>query len=664
MTNPHPNSGLNALGAASASNSSLEAARVCAVGRVYAGQYLVKGLLGEGGMGEVYLVEHQTLKAELALKVLKPLYRIRDDIVTRFRAESRALWELKHPNFVQVHHAGDDPEIGPYMLMEVLSGKTLAQLLHGMGRVQVERALTIAIEVADTAEAMHTLGIIHRDLKPENIFIARNPSVNVKRLVKLLDLGAAKIAKYGQPATAENRTIGTGRYMSPEHILGRGLSARSDIYALGHIAYEMLAGKHAFGQDHPGQPTHYEYQMWHCNAEPTPLTQAFPDCPEPVWAVIRQAMARAPEHRFESMAAFASALRNVLQQCRVAGVRGGTAKMELPGPATERELDDFLSSPSADGAWSGLAPSGTQSRHGTVTADVSTKKDPISRGMVIAATGGAGKGTQRLDATGPRPELIGHLVTEVGPIPGHRYALARGTYAVGRDVAVDLYLNDPSLSARHAKIVVHPTGIIELSDEGSTNGTFVNEKPITFAVLKNGDAVRFGTVRLRISYVDASRLSFAPDGTVRVESAHDFAPATAHSSGVLAAQAASPAGTFGTPADSRRPQTLASPGLASPGLGSSALIPPNSAISQPLGSAMPAAYAPTEARPVVAHVPTVPMSPVAAPAYLLSPETSTGVATPPAARSGQSTLIAVILGCSVGLLVVTLVYWLLHSGKL
>lgn len=119
----------------------------------------------------MYLVEHQILKAELALKVLRPSYRMRTDIVQRFRDESRALWELSHPSFVEVHHAGEDPEIGPYMSMEVLRGKTLAHLLAIKGRLTIEEALPIVIEAAEAAQVMRDLGILHRDLKPDNIFI-------------------------------------------------------------------------------------------------------------------------------------------------------------------------------------------------------------------------------------------------------------------------------------------------------------------------------------------------------------------------------------------------------------------------------------------------------------------------------------------------------------
>lgn len=305
--------------------------QVCEVNRVYAGQYLVHGQLGQGGMGEVYLVTHQMLKADFALKVLRPAFRSRPDIVTRFRAECRALWELSHPSFVKVHHAGDDPEIGPYIVMEVLKGITLQQLIARNERLSVRRALPIAIEIAKAADAMHELGIIHRDLKPENIFMPsgsgeRGEPASKTLRVKLLDLGVAKIAKYGDPATAEHNSIGTGRYMSPEHIQCKPLGPPSDVYSLAHIVFEMLTGQHAFGQ-HNKNPTHYDFQIWHVNAKPHPLIGRLSTAPAELSDALMQAMAKDPAHRFQSMKAFAAALEESLRRVEVPA-RGGTALMQ------------------------------------------------------------------------------------------------------------------------------------------------------------------------------------------------------------------------------------------------------------------------------------------------------------------------------------------------
>jgi len=381
MGHSSESTGADAAGADRHNEPSELVGQVCQIGRTYAGQYLVKAQLGLGGMAEVYLIEHQILKADFALKVLRVTYRIRTDIVQRFRAECRALWELQHPNFVRVHHAGDDPEIGPHMVMEVLEGKTLHQFLQ-KEKVTLQHALSMGIEIADTAEAMHQLGIIHRDLKPENIFLTVR-GLEKPHGLKLLDLGAAKIAKYGGPATAENRTIGTGKYMSPEHIRSQPLGPASDIYTLGNILYELISGAPVFGAHHPN-PTHFDYQMWHLNAQPEPLSTRVPSAPAGLSELLAQAMAKNPEHRFQSMAAFAAALREVVRRQRMSELKGGTAQMDRSPMDEARHIVEVLSEPSSDGHWSYQARAHAAPA-GTSTAEAITVSDPVSRGHAFDA---------------------------------------------------------------------------------------------------------------------------------------------------------------------------------------------------------------------------------------------------------------------------------------
>ena len=340
---------MDRMSPSSAISTTPAVARVCEVGRLYAGQYLVKAVLGVGGMAEVYLVEQQTLRADFALKVLRRELQQRPDMVQRFRSESRALWELSHPSFVRVHHAGDDPALGPFMIMEVLRGKTLAQTLRKNRYIEVGHALSIAIEIADACEAMHRLGIIHRDLKPENIFLTLEPEK--RHGLKLLDLGAAKIAKYGAPATAEDRQIGTGKYMSPEQIRGQELGPASDVYALGLIIFEMVSGTPVFGVNHPN-PTHLDYQVWHVNAQPERLSARFADAPPGLDEVLWQGMQKNPAHRFQTMAAFASALREILSARSAARLKGGTVQMDAASMGEEQRLIEALMAPSTDGKWS------------------------------------------------------------------------------------------------------------------------------------------------------------------------------------------------------------------------------------------------------------------------------------------------------------------------
>jgi serine/threonine protein kinase len=280
---------------------------VCVPGRLYAGQYEVRGVLGRGGMAEVYLVEHRTLRADFALKVLRRSYRKQPEIVERFRVEARALWELAHPGFVRVHHAGDDPELGPYLVLERLRGRSLADVLLATGRLEPAQAIPIGVAIADAAGAMHARGMVHRDLKPDNVFVALGSGG--ERSVKLLDLGAAKIAKYGAIETAANHTIGTLRYMSPEQLRAESVGPATDVYALGHILYECLAGRHAFGERGHAPTSPLDVLRWHVEATPTPLDEVAPGVGAQLAKVVARALAFEVADRYASMAELSAELR-------------------------------------------------------------------------------------------------------------------------------------------------------------------------------------------------------------------------------------------------------------------------------------------------------------------------------------------------------------------
>jgi eukaryotic-like serine/threonine-protein kinase len=391
---------------------------------LYGGQYLVKAVLGVGGMAEVYLVEHQTLRAQFALKVLRQELRERADIVQRFRSEARALWELSHSSFARVHHAGDDPQIGPFMVMEVLRGKTLAQTLKKNRYIEVSDAIGIGVEIAEACEAMHRLGIIHRDLKPENIFLTLlEPQMT--RGLKLLDLGAAKIAKYGDPATAADKQIGTGKYMSPEHIRGEALGPASDVYSLGHILFEMVSGTPVFGATHPN-PSHLEYQVWHLQAQPERLSTRMKGAPKDLDDVLWQAMQKHANHRFQSMAAFAGALQAVLTAQRAGRVKGGTEQMDATLLDEHRRLLDALVAPSTDGKWSyPFASSSSAPTHEAVThrsQPAPATPDPATKESAMLRAPRLSPATMRVDTGLGLPPTVtqqpmGDLASMLGSDP-------------------------------------------------------------------------------------------------------------------------------------------------------------------------------------------------------------------------------------------------------
>jgi serine/threonine protein kinase len=203
--------------------------------------YQVVRLLGEGGMGWVFEVEHIELGKRFVLKVLRPECARRSDLVARLRNEWRALGQLQHPNIVAATDAGATPAGVPFFVMERLHGEPLSSRLRRERRLGISESLEIAASVLDALAAAHEIGIVHRDIKPPNIFLVRGGGV------KILDFG---VAKYDNPkaqvVTAHGVAIGTPRYMSPEQANGAAVDGRADIYAAGLILFELITGQSPF----------------------------------------------------------------------------------------------------------------------------------------------------------------------------------------------------------------------------------------------------------------------------------------------------------------------------------------------------------------------------------------------------------------------------------
>jgi serine/threonine protein kinase len=204
-------------------------------------RYRVLGLLGVGGMGSVYEVEHTELGKRFVLKMLLSQLAPREDLVARLRNEQRALGRLEHPNIVAVTDAGVTSANAPYFVMERLDGETLGARLFRSGILPVREAIDIAAGVLDGLAAAHQIGVVHRDIKPQNIFIAAKNNEP-----KILDFGVAKVADKSGAITARGVAVGTPRYMSPEQASGDALDGRSDVYAVGLLLFECVVGKGPF----------------------------------------------------------------------------------------------------------------------------------------------------------------------------------------------------------------------------------------------------------------------------------------------------------------------------------------------------------------------------------------------------------------------------------
>jgi serine/threonine-protein kinase len=289
------------------------------VGQIVGDRYLVKSLIGEGGMGRVYEAEHIEIGKRVAIKILHPVYSRTPEVVARFRREARAASKIGHPNIVDVTDSGTTPDGSVFFVMEYLEGVELAAVIDREGALEVGRALGIGTQICRALAAAHNAGIIHRDLKPENVFlIVREGTTD---FAKVLDFGIAKSAELeGQRKerlTHPGMAMGTPEYMAPEQAAGRPADARSDVYAVGAILYEMLTGRPPYEGEN-----FMEILTKKATIEPVPAKQLRPDLPDVVEKVVMRAMSRDPADRPRSM----EALEYELTKC-LAGRGVAVAKM-------------------------------------------------------------------------------------------------------------------------------------------------------------------------------------------------------------------------------------------------------------------------------------------------------------------------------------------------
>ncbi|MFW5741483.1 MAG: serine/threonine-protein kinase, partial [Myxococcota bacterium] len=215
------------------------------VGRIIGEKYRVHSLIGEGGMGTVYEAEHLQIGRRVAIKVLNRAHLGRKEAVARFHQEARAAGAIGHPNICEIYDVGRLDDGSPYLVMERLHGKTLADRINIEGALPFEDVITILTQVLSALVAAHEKGIIHRDIKPENIFLAER--VGCAPVVKILDFGISKSADDSDLSlTRTGMVMGTPFYMAPEQARGEHIDHRVDIYACGVILYEALTGRRPF----------------------------------------------------------------------------------------------------------------------------------------------------------------------------------------------------------------------------------------------------------------------------------------------------------------------------------------------------------------------------------------------------------------------------------
>ena len=252
------------------------------------GRYLLGEMIGTGGMADVYIAQDQRLSREVAIKILQSDLAKDPSFVARFRKEARAAAGLNHPAIVAVYDSGEEP--APYIVMELVSGHTLREIVHGGERLPVSRALEIAEGILAGLEYSHERQIVHRDIKPANVMITDTGDV------KVMDFGIARaMDDLGATLTSTWNVIGTAQYLSPEQAVGEPADLRSDIYSTGCLLFELLTGKPPFTGETP-----VSIAFQHASSIAPLLRSIKPELSEGIETVLAVALSKKPEDRYQS----------------------------------------------------------------------------------------------------------------------------------------------------------------------------------------------------------------------------------------------------------------------------------------------------------------------------------------------------------------------------
>ncbi len=501
------------------------------------GNYEIKNKLGVGGMGSVYLAEHPLIGKRVALKVLHPEFSSNQEHVARFFNEAKSVNDIQHPNIVDILDYGVIPEDGRttvYFIMEFLDGPSLAELVRAEAPLSPERALTIALQVADALGASHSHGIVHRDLKPDNVMLTRRGRET--DFVKVLDFGIAKLTDTDKRNSVRTRTgffLGTPVYMSPEQCDGAGhIDQRTDIYSLGILLFEMLTGQVPFQAEGAGA-----VMLQHMTKQPPRPSIICPNIPEHVEAVVLKALEKRADDRIPDMDEFMKAMVDpvgyVEQHGGISaflGARLDSTSIPLPSSLNSRTLSIAPLTPSPDHgrkrssvvialvALLGIAIGGLLLLlWPQVRAIADSAADSQVAGAGGAGAGGAGAGvsadtTPRL-RTGQSGDSGDTADRQAGDV-AHGGARAAGTGTLGAGqgsngdsdgAAVPDDTKADGAGAISVTIVSKPAGAgVYIGDEDQPRG----ETPLQFDMLKGDERTR---LTLRLDGYKPIERPFAPD---------------------------------------------------------------------------------------------------------------------------------------------------------
>jgi serine/threonine-protein kinase len=271
------------------------------VGETIAGRYDVEELVGHGGMSSVYRAHDRLLERHVALKILHDRYTVDEEFVERFKREARSVAQLSHPNIVTVIDRGEEGG-RQYIVFEFVEGENLKELLVRSGRLSLVEALELGAQVARALAFAHEQGLVHRDVKPQNVLL------NGDGRVKVTDFGIARSIDV-DGVTQAGTVLGTSDYIAPEQASGQPVEAQTDIYSLGIVLYELLAGELPFTGDN-----FVAVALKHVNEIPRSLLEVRKDVPTRVAHAIDRALEKDPSRRFPSMDAFAAELEACLAE--------------------------------------------------------------------------------------------------------------------------------------------------------------------------------------------------------------------------------------------------------------------------------------------------------------------------------------------------------------
>jgi serine/threonine-protein kinase len=302
------------------------------VGETVDTRYELRRLIAHGGMGLVFEAAHKFTRRVVALKLLPDDLRAQKEARGRLLREAHALTAVRHPGFVEVLDAGVCAAHGPYVVLEMLEGRTLDGILAARRRLSIADTVQIGRQVCDALAHAHARGVIHRDLKPSNIFVARNEIGD--ETIKLIDLGVAAVAQEqladrDRKLTAAHEVLGTPEYMAPEQLWGRAIDARTDVYALGMTLYECLTGDVPYAGSYPDVLVQVSNA-----ASPPAVRERRGDVPPALAVVIENALEKDAAARFQSALELARAL------VAASGLAPGPSAMlaaDDEGPDSERE---------------------------------------------------------------------------------------------------------------------------------------------------------------------------------------------------------------------------------------------------------------------------------------------------------------------------------------